>query len=107
MIDIVHFMGRLASKRKIFHSEADFQHAFAWEMQSCLDGAEIRLERPIRANGGQSLHLDLLIRTSSGSLAIELKYKTTKLSVDVESEDEREEFRLASHGAQDIAESSM
>jgi hypothetical protein len=29
-------MDALASKRPIFHSEADFQHALAWELKSLI-----------------------------------------------------------------------
>ena len=37
----------LAKQRPIFHSEADFQHAIAWEMHKHLPRASVRLERPI------------------------------------------------------------
>lgn len=30
-IDLSEVMQRLATVRKVFHSEADFQHAFAWQ----------------------------------------------------------------------------
>jgi hypothetical protein len=37
----------LAKQRPIFHSEADFQHAIAWEIHKHLPRASVRLERPI------------------------------------------------------------
>ncbi|MDD4494537.1 MAG: hypothetical protein PHV32_09375 [Eubacteriales bacterium] len=36
----------LRQKRSLFHSEADFQFALAWEMQITYTTAEIRLEYP-------------------------------------------------------------
>ena len=97
MIDIPDVMNALATERKLFHSEADFQHAFAWEVHRRLPTASVRLERPISAQG-KVLHVDFLVQLSENALAIELKYKTRKLSVEVEGE----EFRLTSHSAQDI-----
>ena len=36
MIDMDGLMGSLADSRKVFHSEADFQHALAWHIhQAC------------------------------------------------------------------------
>ncbi len=96
MIDLVDLMKTLAAQRTTYHSEADFQHAFAWEVHKRLPDASVRLERPIHTQG-KSMHLDFLVRTAERTMAIELKYKTKKLSVDVDGE----EFRLRSHGAQD------
>ena len=48
-------LGQLAIKRKIFHSEKDFQFALAWQLQSMYLNANIRLEKPIsrpRVGGG-------------------------------------------------------
>ena len=97
MIDIPELMKALALQRSIFHSEADFQHAFAWEVHRRLPAASVRLERPIKSNG-KTLHLDFLVQLPNQTMAVELKYKTRQLVLDVESE----EFRLASHSAADI-----
>ncbi|MFC5430783.1 hypothetical protein ACFPTO_18560 [Paraburkholderia denitrificans] len=97
MIDIYDVMNVLAAQRSAYHSEADFQHAFAWEVHRRLPMASVRLEKPILANG-QTLHLDFLIQTVECKVAVELKYKTRKLLVEVDGE----EFRLADHGAQDF-----
>jgi hypothetical protein len=32
--DLPHLMDALAAQRPIFHSEADFQHALAWEIHT-------------------------------------------------------------------------
>ena len=34
MVNIIHVLNQLSKNRKVFHSEADFQHAFAWELQN-------------------------------------------------------------------------
>jgi len=39
-------LSRLKSNRKVFHSEADFQFALAWELQLQYPDAAIRLEYP-------------------------------------------------------------
>jgi hypothetical protein len=62
----------------IFHSEADFQHAFAWELHKMEPTASVSLERPYKTSGA-NLHLDLLFQNNGRSLAVELKYKTLKL----------------------------
>ena len=36
-------MAALARMRPLFHSEADFQHAFAWQLRSAHPDARIRL----------------------------------------------------------------
>ena len=35
MLKLDELIGRLAQTRPIFHSEADFQHSFAWEFHLC------------------------------------------------------------------------
>jgi hypothetical protein len=73
--DIHILLTRLASRRPVFHSEADFQHAFAWELQLADRNAHIRLEKQVASDGARA-HLDLLVQTGTEELAIELKYKT-------------------------------
>ena len=90
-------MQALARRRTVFHSEADFQHAFAWEIHRSVPECDIRLEVPVRATSSV-IHLDLLARSPSGQMAIELKYKTRSLTAAINGED----FILASHAAQDL-----
>ncbi len=97
MIDVPHVMKTLAAQRKAYHSESDLQHAFAWEVHRRFPTADVRLERPLSANG-KKLHLDFLIQLSGAAVAVELKYKTRKLLVELDGE----AFSLASHSAQDI-----
>jgi hypothetical protein len=44
MLDFPDLLARLARNRPVFHSEADFQHALAWEIHSLHPTAKIRLE---------------------------------------------------------------
>ena len=98
MINISGLMNTLATQRKVYHSKADFQHAFAWEVHRLLPKSSVRLERPLNVNG-KTLHLDFLIQLPDRAMAVELKYKTRKLVIALEG---GEAFSLASHSAQDI-----
>lgn len=93
-VDVAALMSKLSEKRGAFHSEADFQLAFAWELQHQHPSAQVRLET--RPTQGQ--HLDVLVRDGGRELAIELKYLTAAW----DGEDEGEELHLLNHGAQDI-----
>ncbi len=44
VLDIDRLMTELSRTRKVFHSEADFQHAFAWQIREHTPECEIRLE---------------------------------------------------------------
>lgn len=80
VIDIGELLSQLARQRPIFHSEADFQHALAWELHRRLPDARVRLEMPMEQLDGQR-YLDIYLRQGDRILAIELKYKTQRLSV--------------------------
>lgn len=97
MLEVQKTLIALAVRRPIFHSEADFQHALAWEIHERLPKASVRLELPVEVNK-QNLHIDIWIVTDAKVLAIELKYKTRKLSCF----SANEQFRLKDQSAQDI-----
>jgi hypothetical protein len=97
MFDIDRFMMELATKRPIFHSEADFQHAFAWQLHEQFPDAKIRLEYPINVVN-RRIYLDIFFTSPQKQLAIELKYKTRQ--IEVPNPDER--YLLKGHSAQDI-----
>lgn len=97
MIDVSRFMANLSKIRSVFHSEADFQHAFAWELQQSFPGLRIRLEKPWN-EGAKQNHLDIWAEGEGQIVAIELKYKTRGLDVQVN----QEEFQLRNQGAQDL-----
>jgi hypothetical protein len=69
-VDVAGALSALAARRPVFHSESDFQHALAWQIQLASPQAQIRLEtRPRRG-----VHLDLLVVLDGIRTAIELKY---------------------------------
>jgi hypothetical protein len=97
MIEVHEILDIIAKKRPIFHSEADFQHAFAWEIHQKLPNASVRLELPVHVKN-QYLHIDVWIKNQNEVLAIELKYKTRGLSVQIDGE----QYRLKNQSAQDV-----
>jgi hypothetical protein len=95
-VDLHAVLDDLAALRPVFHSEADFQLALAWQVQQRDPSMLVRLEtRP--ADG---VHLDLaLARPDLGrTTAVELKYLTRLWIGDVGGE----HYELKNHGAQDI-----
>jgi len=97
MLDPHMIMSTLSKHRPVFHSEADFQHAFAWQLHHHFPDAAIRLERPLRSGLGV-LHVDIVADIVGRLSVLELKYKTRALSVQSSSE----EFVLQDHGAQPL-----
>lgn len=94
--DLFRIMDILRKKRPLFHSEADFQFALAWEIQTQYPDAAIRLEYCPQAI--PDMHIDILVDLNHKVYPIELKYKTLKLQALVDDEF----YALKSHGAQDI-----
>ncbi len=90
-------LATLSQRRPVFHSEADFQHAIAWQMQLADPAAQIFLEKQVAVDGPR-VHLDLLVRGTDYELAIELKYKTRA----VKWTHDDEVFSLRDQSAQDI-----
>ena len=75
MIDLNLLLATLANKRPVFHSEADFQHALAWELQLLDPNVNIRLEyRPQWLD--RRNYMDIWVIDEDTAKAIELKYKT-------------------------------
>jgi hypothetical protein len=94
-LDLVAALSALAERRPVFHSERDFQHALAWQIQLSYPEAQIRLEpRPQRG-----IHLDLLVRMGERRTAIELKYLVAALHATVSGE----LFDLPHQSAYDIS----
>ncbi len=96
-MEINKILSALAEQRPIFHSEADFQHAFAWEIHQQLPEASVRLELPVQV-GKQFLHIDVWVAYQDAVLAVELKYKTRGLSIQIGNE----QYHLKNQSAQDI-----
>ncbi|GHJ15891.1 hypothetical protein [Micromonospora sp. AKA38] len=96
-VDVDAAMKGLREARAVFHSEADFQHAFAWAVHRLDSAVQVRLE--VRQDARE--YLDLLCFGPQGRTAIEFKYFTARWEgVDP---DTGEEFRLRTHAASDVA----
>lgn len=95
-VDVLNLLGRLAAHRPVFHSEADFQHAFAWEAHMMDLSLQVRLETHPEPN----MRLDLLLSRPDlrKHTAVELKYLTALWTGAVGGE----HFALKNHGAQDV-----
>ena len=87
-------MGRLATLRPVFHSEADVQHGLAWQIHSDYPEARIRLETRPRPG----VRLDVLVVLDGRRIAFELKYLLRDLSVTFDDE----VFELPNQSAQDV-----
>lgn len=97
----------LKNKRKLFHSESDFQHSLAFLISKKKHA--IRLEKPIylynksnKKNDYEKIELDIL---ANNETAIELKYKTRCLNPKNEKKFEMfgEEYQISNHAAQNLA----
>jgi hypothetical protein len=94
--DVVRVLRALATERPVFHSEADFQHAVAWAVHEVYPDAALRLEyKPWPV---ERVYIDIWVRLGGEQVAIELKYPTRGISVEVQ----QEAFMLRDQAAQDI-----
>lgn len=96
MLKITEIMKNLAKDRPIFHSEADFQFALAWEIQKAMPDCQIRLEYPF-SDGKERKYLDIWLQGQDTKIAIELKYRTQQLDRVINGES----FVLKPHSALD------
>ncbi len=81
-MDLRQIMQALAHERPIFHSEADFQHALAWQIHQTHPEARVRLE----TSPQRGMRLDVLVTLDGVRTAIELKYVVTRTSVTIAGE---------------------
>lgn len=96
--DLTEALKHLSTTRPVFHSEADFQHALAWEIHERWPESSIRLEfKPPHL--GSAIYLDIWATIGQSILAIELKYKTRGGHLEVA----EEQFDLLNQGAQPLA----
>lgn len=98
VIDLSKALTALATERPVFHSEADFQFALAWQLKQQEPSRQIRLEKraPLLQ---ERLCVDLWATDRQGIAAIELKYKTCKATFNVGGE----QFDLLDQAAQNQA----
>ncbi|WP_034601044.1 hypothetical protein [Clostridiisalibacter paucivorans] len=95
--NIIRAIDSIKEKRKVFHSEADFQFALAWEIKKLYTEVDVRLEYAYNIHD-KIYHIDILVMLEGKFIPIELKYKTLKKSLIIGDE----EFTLRNHGAQDL-----
>jgi len=96
MLDMDIVLLHLAARRRVFHSEADFQFALAWQLQSDHPTADIRLEtRPIPE---ENLRLDLFVGINGRRFAVECKYLVREIDVT----EAGERFMLRTQSAHDV-----
>lgn len=96
MPDLLSVLAKLSTKRSVFHSEADFQLALGWQFLEEYPGAAVRLE--FRPFPSERFYVDLWIEVNGEVVAIETKYWTRRLQLDVG----KEHFELLNRGAHDI-----
>lgn len=70
-------MRALADERPVFHSEADFQHALAWEIREQHPDLGVRLEYPVPLEGERG-NIDIWLWDTDGAAAIEVKCWTRR-----------------------------
>ena len=68
--DIEYIMTELAKKRPVFYSEADFQHALAWEIREKYQNVNIRLEQRLLISNEKFGYIDLILIDKSQSKKI-------------------------------------
>ncbi|MGY1631872.1 hypothetical protein ACI784_09230 [Geodermatophilus sp. SYSU D01186] len=103
---VAEVMTRLATVRPVFHSEADFQHAFGQALHGLAESISIRLEVPQGYSPqGRAEYLDVLCFGPQGRTAIEFKYFTAPWTGVVPAHDGPgdETFQLRNHAAIDLA----
>jgi hypothetical protein len=96
MVIIEPLMSRLAVRRPIFHSEADFQHELAIELRAMDPDLQLRLEYPF--GHGARARLDVLLLKGDARFGLELKYLCRSTDVIVGGE----RFQLRHQSAHDI-----
>ena len=97
MLDIDDLMSGLFLRRRIFHSEADFQHALAWHIHETRPDCNVRLEYNASPPDQPRVALDIWIELSGVEAVIELKYCTRLL----QQRWQGEYFALRNQSAQD------
>lgn len=95
-VDLAQLVVDLVEHRPLFHSEADFQHAFAWHVHLRDPAMRVRLET--RPAPGMRLDLEFARPDLGRCTAVEVKYLTRAWTGEIDGE----RYELKSQGAQDI-----
>ncbi|WP_436493192.1 hypothetical protein [Actinokineospora sp. HUAS TT18] len=91
----------LAKVRPVFHSEADFQHAFGQALHSLDPALRVRLEVPQAEYDNGRWYIDMVCHGPARSTAVEFKYFTAAWTGEAPATGEA--FRLREHAATDLA----
>ena len=94
LIELRDLLAGLARKRPLFHSEADFQHAFAWEVHLRYPDAKVRLEQQTHAG----VQLDSRFEIAGHRTGVELSYMVRRLTAVLDGE----RFDLHSEAGKDL-----
>ncbi len=89
-------LDQMAAARPVFHSEADLQHALAWQIKELAPDVGIRLEVPF-VQESKRRYVDLVAKHQERKFFIELKYKTWQAVYSHGGED----FHLKNQGVND------
>jgi len=100
-LELVDVMARLAIVRPVFHSEADFQFAFAQIVTALDPDVRVRLEVPARSQRTRRTEYIDMICMADSITRIEFKYATRKWDGSDGVTDEQ--FLLRDHAAMDLA----
>ncbi len=87
----------LSAKRPVFDLEGDLQRAMVKTLKEEFPDSEVATEYPI-THEGQLSKIDIRVVTKNAEHLIELKYKPTYLTVEVNGQD----FETKHQGAQDL-----
>lgn len=106
MIELDNILNELAKHRPIFHSEADFQFALAWEIKKEYgENVEIRMERPYVLKD-KKIEVDItLCFEKEKNIGIELKHITKEYSYPSHENQKTSEevFNLKEHAATNLS----
>ncbi len=97
-LDLSAVMDALSTRRPVFHSEADFQFAFAQSIVAADPTIEVRLEARPTSDGAE--YVDLACWTESSRTLIEFKYATAGWRG---TDPYAEAYTLRNHAAYDLA----
>jgi len=97
-MNIAAVIASLSRKRKVFHSEADFQFALAWEIHELYPDCHIRLEYT-PAVIDSTVRIDICVLLKGELIPIELKYLKKRLHY----QDGDEIYKLRENGEQDLS----
>jgi hypothetical protein len=91
-------MTSLSARRPVFHSEADFQFAFAQAVKEAAPEIEVRLE--VRQSVERAEYVDLACSSARQRTLIELKYPTAGW---IGTDGNGEAYVVRNHAAHDLA----